>query len=322
MTPRYPSATPLRVAVVGAGPFGRAHALELARTSGVELAAIVAPSADRRDALAAEAGATLSVADLAPLLDGAVDAVVISAAAAVQAGIAVTALAADVPVLVEKPVALDAAAREDLRRAAARSSAWLMPGHILRFSAPHAEVREAVRSGAVGRVRSLSFRRHRGLDHQELFPAVHPVLMTMIHDIDLALWLTGERIEHVSSTEIHSAAHPQPLAVSARARTSGGTELSFEISWSLGAGQHLPDALELIGEDGTLALRQDARVIGPAGPADDHLTPAHPFGALAAEQQVFLSSVRSGNAPTAVTLDEALHGLEIAERIIIAGAAT
>lgn len=322
MTRHHAPVTPLRIAVVGAGPFGRAHALELARTPGVSLAAIVAPSAERRDALAAETGAEQSLADLAPLLDGAVDAVVISAAAGVQAGIAATALAADVPVLVEKPVALDAAAREDLCRAAAESAAWIMPGHILRFSAPHAEVHETVRSGAVGRLRSLSFRRHRGLDHQTLFPAVHPVFMTMIHDIDLALWLTGEHIEHVSSTEIRTDAHPQPLAISARARTNAGTELSFDVSWSLGAGQHVPDALEVIGEEGTLALRQDARIVGAQGPVDDHLTPAHPYGALAAEQRAFLDAVRSGEAPTTVTLDEALHGLDVAEQIIAAGAAT
>lgn len=315
MTTRLVSSR-IRVGLVGAGPFGRAHARELVRNSDVEFVGVAAPSAHRRDALIRELGVGESVADPAALRTLGVDAVIISAAASVQAEIAAGFLAAGIPALIEKPVATDHVSAETLKAAVASSTSWVMPGHILRFSAPHAELSARVQQGEVGALRSLSFRRHRPSDHLTLFPQVHPVFMTMIHDIDLAMWLTGETLTDIAAWQITEAGAPQPHTVSAQARTASGVRLSFDVSWTLGPSQIVPDAVDMIGAAGMLALSQQPRVNALSGAVDDHLTPSHPYGALAAEQAVFLRAVRRGTAPTEITLDEALHGIEIAQRIV------
>lgn len=308
----------VRIAVVGAGPFGRAHAIELARNPEVQIVGIVAPSAERRDALAQEVHCAQTFDSVEDLIDTNLnlDGVIISAAAAVQADIAALLLQGEIPVLVEKPVAVSVDAAERLIIASEQSGAWVMPGHILRFSAPHAELAARVRAGEAGALQALSFRRHRPSNHHQLFPGVHPVMMTMIHDIDLAIWLTREPLSVVHAWQRSSSDAAQPNVVGATCVTPSGTVVTFQASWALGDAQMLPDALEVIGDTASIALAQSGRVLTQDGYADDHLTPSHPYGALAAEQSVFLRGIRLGEEPTEISLREALQGVALAHEII------
>ncbi len=67
----------------------------------------------------------------------------------------------------------------------------MLPGHVLRFSAHHRMLLDIIRSPAVGTVLGFTSRRHRDDSHAVRYPELDPVLMTMIHDIDLAIWMTG-----------------------------------------------------------------------------------------------------------------------------------
>src|SRR5690606_15988298 len=106
------------------------------------------------------------------------------------------ALADGIPVLVEKPVAMTAAEAETLAPLAATSRGFLLPGHILRFSAIHRAFVDIARSPEIGPILSMTARRHRDDSHAARY-ADDPVLMTMIHDIDLALWITGAGVGDV-----------------------------------------------------------------------------------------------------------------------------
>lgn len=72
----------------------------------------------------------------------------------------------------------------------ARSGAFVLPGHVLRFSEAHRRFFEIARSADVGSILSVTARRDRDDSHAIRY-SDDPVLMTMIHDIDLALWITG-----------------------------------------------------------------------------------------------------------------------------------
>ncbi|MCK6065863.1 MULTISPECIES: Gfo/Idh/MocA family protein [Microbacterium] len=310
---------PVRVVIVGTGPFAQRHAQAFAANPDCVVVGVASADADAASSLAAVVGAPHAATTLDELL-ARTDAHAVSVvnANALHLPTAMTALHAGASVLVEKPVVLTVAEGRQLEAAAAAAPGFVMPAHVLRFAAPYVELRHRLKSGAVGRPRAISFRRHRTADHDALFPITHPVLMTMIHDIDLALWLGSGPFRSVRARQIPLAGRAQPLAVRAEVETEGGVLISFDVSWSLKSGA-LPDALEIVGEEGLLALELAPRVqtLGDDDASvDDALTPDAAHGALAEEIRAFVDAVRFDRAPTEVTLSDALHGIDLAERII------
>lgn len=318
-TSRPPSPAAVRVALVGSGSFAELHAQAFAENLDCEIVGIVSRSIGRAESLAERYSAHGAFHTTQELLASCeVDAVSVVTAGNFHLKPTLEALQAGASVLLEKPVVMNSAEGRTLRAAAAAAPGFVMPAHILRFAAPYQELRSRLKTGAVGTPRALSFRRHRTADHDIFFPDVHPVLMTMIHDIDLALWLTGSAPLRVTARQIDAPSRSQPLAVWAEVETTDGTMLSFQVSWSL-AGGSLPDALEVIGNDGALSLALAPRVTDFSAGAilvDDCLTPEAGHGALREEIRTFVDAVRFNRPPTAVTLDEALEGIDLAEQII------
>ncbi len=309
---------PVRVAVVGAGAFGILHARAFAANPDCSLVSIVDHDVSRAESLAAELGVDGAYASIEDALSSEeVDAVSIVTAGPFHLAPALAALSAGASVLIEKPVVLTPADGRILRDAAHHARGFVMPAHILRFAAPYRELHHRVSTGAVGAPRALSFRRHRTIEHDALFPDIHPVLMTMIHDIDLALWLTDAPAHRISAHQVEAPGRSQPLAVWAEVETADGTLLSFQVSWSLSGGS-LPDSLEVVGDAGTVALSLSPRVREPHTGAvvDDVLTPDAGHGALHEEIRAFVDGVRFCRAPDVVTLDDALMGIDLAERIV------
>lgn len=320
----------LRVAVVGAGSFGALHARSVAAHPGADLAAIVDLSPDRsravRDALGPSGASAMVASDLASVFaETSVDAVSIVVGGDQRVALALQAMDAGCSVLIEKPVALSVADAETLADRADRCGVTALPAHILRFAPPYREVRDRIRQGEIGRPVSMCFRRHRGTDHQERFPDVHPVLMTMIHDIDLALWFAGTAlvaqrpVEVIAATARRVPDGPQPVDVRARVLLPGGIDCSFEASWALEQDEVISDALVVQGEDGTIRLDLgDLVSAGIAGIDREStwLTPADGGGALGEEVAEFLRLARDPRSERTVTMDDAVAGLRVAEAIV------
>src|SRR5690606_11950359 len=102
------------------------------------------------------------------------DAVVIAAPGALHLPMTRAALLAGASVLLEKPVVPTSDEIDELRRVALEASGFVMPAHVLRFSAPYRELRRRLREGRIGEPVSFAFRRYRALDHDHRFPDVHP----------------------------------------------------------------------------------------------------------------------------------------------------
>src|ERR1700730_6750676 len=122
----------IRVAVIGAGAFGREHARVYSEVAGVRLVAVCDIDESRGRAVAERYGASF-VPDHRELI-GKVDAASLASPTEAHGSIACELLDARIAVLVEKPIArtLDEA---DLMIHAARSSgAVLQAGHLERFN--------------------------------------------------------------------------------------------------------------------------------------------------------------------------------------------
>jgi predicted dehydrogenase len=205
------AATGLRVGVVGAGHFGRFHALKLAASPRATLSGICDLDPVRAQAVAKE---TRTQPLDWPALLAASDAVVVAAPAEAHFALAGAALAAGKHVLVEKPIAATLAEAEELGRLAVARRLVLQVGHLLRFSAEHKAISERMRRPLyLDCVRIAPFK-PRGTD-------VSVILDLMIHDLDLVLALVDSPIESVDAVGAPVASAHEDIA-NARVRFENG----------------------------------------------------------------------------------------------------
>ena len=185
----------MRFCVVGAGRMGTVHAENIAKTAGLELGYLVDPDIDRARALAGRIGGRAE-ADIADALaDSAVDAVVIASATNTHVDFIVQAAKAGKAILCEKPVDLDMERVKACEDAIQNTDVPIMIGFQRRFDETHLAVRQAISAGVVGAVESVSI-----ISRDPSPPPSEYIKVSggqfhdqMIHDFDLALWMTQEQ---------------------------------------------------------------------------------------------------------------------------------
>jgi predicted dehydrogenase len=170
---------PVRIAVIGAGAFGRNHLRVLRELDSVELSGVADTDPARAAAAAAEFGC--------PTLDevaGRADAAVVSVPTTAHAAVTLPLLEAGIDVLVEKPIAHDLDAARAMSAAAVRHGRILQVGHLERFNPAVEALSRAVTVPLFFEVHRLNLFSPRSLD-------VDVVLDLMIHDLDIVLSMTG-----------------------------------------------------------------------------------------------------------------------------------
>lgn len=306
----------LRIAVAGAGSFGREHLRVLAAMDDVAIAGVADPNRAAAEGAAATFGAGAWTEDVADLLDRTrPDGIVIASPGHTHVALASMALARGIPILLEKPVGLTASDADLLIAAEGESRAFILPGHILRFSAPYRTVADVARSGEIGAVLSVNARNHRDDSHAVRYPDIDPVLMTMIHDIDLAVWISGAELMSVLAFR-----RPSGTFRSETIATAGDTRGSvwhMSSAWTYPTIKAPPDRLEVIGERGSveLTLGENIRVFGDR-PREIDLRTAPADNELRNELSYFADCIRLERRPEVVTLRDARVGLAAAEAII------
>jgi len=141
----------LKIGVIGAGAWGRNHVRTVAGLADGELAAVCDTSEATRQKLARQYPGTLVTPDVDALL-AASEAVVIAAPAKVHAELALRAIAAGKPCLVEKPFALSVADAQRVAEAAAAKRVPVLAGHLLVYHAAVERLKALVRGGDLGRI--------------------------------------------------------------------------------------------------------------------------------------------------------------------------
>ncbi len=122
----------VRLGLIGAGRWGRIFIRTIGAAPGVELAAVASSNPETRALLPP---GTALVSDWRTLLAaGGLDGVIVATPPASHAEITIAALAAGLPVLVEKPLTMDPAEAEAIRAAAERARLTVMVDHVHLFS--------------------------------------------------------------------------------------------------------------------------------------------------------------------------------------------
>jgi predicted dehydrogenase len=188
------SLQPIRVAVVGAGAFGRNHLRvyrELQQAGeAIQLVAVV----DSNSAVASEAAKSFGIPAFetveACLAAGPVDAASVCVPTVHHAIVAEPLLAAGVDLLIEKPLAASLADADRILAAAQRYSRIVQAGHLERFNPAVTAARQHLHKPMFFESHRLSIFTPRSLD-------VDVVLDLMIHDLDIVLSLVASPVREV-----------------------------------------------------------------------------------------------------------------------------
>ncbi|GAN81773.1 Gfo/Idh/MocA family protein [Acidocella aminolytica] len=209
----------LQVGLIGAGHFGRYHALKLAGATRAKFIGLADPNPARAKEVAWEAGCPVKTVDEI-LMEA--EAVIIAAPAEFHYEHAARALKAGKHVLVEKPIAATLDQADELITLAQAAGVVLQVGHLERFSAAHGAVSQRMgRALYIEALRIAPFK-PRGTD-------VSVILDLMIHDLDLILTLADSEVVSVDAVGAPVASTFDDIA-NARIRFASGAVATITAS--------------------------------------------------------------------------------------------
>ena len=300
----------VRVAVVGAGDFGRNHARVYRELEGAELVGIVDSDHARAEQVAKEFS-TKAFRDIESLV-GRVDAASVAVPTVEHARVGCRLLELGVDVIVEKPMAASLAQADDLISGAARANRILQVGHLERFNPGIVAVMPALNHPLYFEVHRLGVFTPRSLD-------IDVVYDVMIHDLDILLAMVDAPVTEIKSigipvlTDKVDIAHARLDFASGAVANVTASRVSTERVRKLRFFQQH----EYISVDFT---RQDAlrvRVVepGPQPKFDFKPLPSEKEEPLRAELRAFLDSVQTRRVPM-VDGAAGRRALELADRVM------
>jgi predicted dehydrogenase len=202
---------PIRVAVIGAGAFGRNHLrvyreLETANPDLVKLVALVEPDPTRREAAATQYNIPTfaTINDLLATKTGApgpdfrtrvIEAASICVPTIHHTAVAEQLLQANIDILIEKPIASSLEEADHIITLAQQNNCIVAVGHLERFNPAVTAVAERLNNPMFFESHRLSIFTPRSLD-------VDVVLDLMIHDLDIVLSLTNSPVREVRAVGI------------------------------------------------------------------------------------------------------------------------
>ncbi len=193
----------LRMAVIGVGHLGSAHARVVAGLPDVELVGVVDTNAEQAGAVAQRLG-TEAFAELRPLL-GRLDAATVAASTRCHAALATELLQHRIPVLVEKPLAATLEEAEALVELSQRQQTILQVGHIERFNPAFEELTRRRLQPKFVTCERLGPFSGRSTD-------TSVVLDLMIHDLDLLLALVRSPVRRVEALGLRLLSEHEDMA--------------------------------------------------------------------------------------------------------------
>jgi len=197
-----------RIAVVGAGAFGRNHVRVIEQSEHADLSGVLDPDPKVAADLGCPSFTTLEE------LAASSDAAVVSTPTVTHADIGCRLMELGLDVLIEKPLAHDPSAGRRLVEAAESCGKLLQVGHLERFNPAVVAVESVITRPLFFEIHRMSMPGPRCLD-------VDVVLDLMIHDIDIVLSLTKQMPDEIRAAGI-SILSPKVDIANVRLQFPGG----------------------------------------------------------------------------------------------------
>lgn len=299
-----------RVAVIGVGALGKHHARILAALPDVELVAIV----DINEARAREIGGVVNAPAFTNAADvmGRVDAVTVAVPTESHLKVAMPFLERGLGVLVEKPLARNAAEAQQMIDAAAKSGAVFGVGHTERYNPAVEGVRPLLDHPRFIEVHRLGTFPDRSLDIDVVFDL-------MIHDLDVVLSIVPSDVVAVEAVGV-AVLTPKPDIANARLKFASGCIANITASR---ISKDRVRKIRIFQRDAYLSVDYAAQEVerwrlvkgnGPMPAIDGGKLEIAQEEPLKRELADFVSAVRDKRAPR-VTGADGLRAIELAQRI-------
>ncbi len=322
----------IKVAVIGVGAIGRNHARVYSEMPEVKLVGVADIDRLAAETTAARCG-TAAYTDYEQMLDECKpEAITLALPTALHLSAALAVIQRGIHLLIEKPIALHVEEGRQIIHAARQAGVQLTIGHIERFNPAVTALKMRLANNELGRLFQIDARR------QGSFPTrVHDVGVVVdlaVHDLDLIRYITGAEITRVyAETERHIHATHEDLLTGV-VRLSSGVIGALTINWLTPTKIR---ELYVTGELGMFRvdyLTQDLYFFENATAQSSEWETMQVLRGvsegcmirymiakkepLRAEQEAFLAAVR-GEAAPAVTGEDGLKALELAQAIVTSG---
>lgn len=269
---------PSKIGLIGCGVVANyGHAPAIRSLPELQLAAVFDPNQDRAVDFAQRhgIGAQRAFSDMEAFLASGLDAVTITSPAPAHHDNVLAAAEHKLPVLCEKPLAMDEAEGRAMIRAAEKAGISLHVAFCYRFSLAALEIKKLIDQGAIGPVRSLRLiynwdchgkyyqpdAGHRP-DHWEVDPRRlgrmlegGPMVDCGTHQIDLATWWLGSAVTNFTGHGAWVDEYEAPDHVWTHLDHANGAHTMVEMSFSYGhttRHKYSEFVYELIGESGMI----------------------------------------------------------------------
>jgi predicted dehydrogenase len=298
---------------------GRVHTIAFTELAESAVVALYDVDEVRAGALAEEFGVRHVAGTLDELVGSdEVDAVVVATPFDTHLEPVVSALGAGKHVLCEKPLATDPAEARQMAEEAARAGRVLMAGFNLRYEPRYRMVKDWLRSDDRGAIVSMYLRRNRPIEE----PRVSDLAFeNASHDVDVALWLSGRRVERVYAVARSGRPNEPARGFWATAELEGGTVANFEVVWMVPPNVRIErgDEFQLIAErgmalldishNGTSFWQEDGYL--RRDPILDPSSAHHVSLAERGEAEDFLRLVAGDRSRSEASLADAVHAVEV-----------
>jgi len=312
----------VKVGIIGAGRIGTIHADNLSRHPAVSSIVVTDAMPAQSERVAAGCGADIA-ADPAELLESA-DAVVVCTPADMHVDMIELAVKNGVPVLCEKPLAMNLADADRAVATVSQSDVPVQIGFNRRFDPGYRRARDMVADGSIGTV-TLIIGQHHDYelpDEEYIARSGGEFRDQLIHDFDILRFVTGREI-----IRVHAAGATRAFDWFGKyddyAQTAVTLWLDDGTLAVLCGARHDPVGydvrMEIFGTKDSIAVGLDQRTplrsveAGAPQPIDPYTEWIPRFGqTYASEMDAFLAMVRDGG-PNQCTVRDARAALVISE---------
>ncbi len=311
----------IKYGVIGLGWFGEKHLEALEGIPQVEIYSLCTRTETRLQELQQRFRAPKAFTDYNEMLaDPELEAVSITTMYNQHTGPALAALEAGKHVFLEKPMAHTVEDCEKIVAAAHATDKAFMVGHIVRFNPRYAAGKEAVASGRIGKIVSMYARRNiPAWVGASVLPKIGPIIGDGVHDTDIMLWYSGDKIVSVyaQTTDVRGLGNPD-IGWTMYRMKSGATAV-LENIWFLPdtTAFQIDERMEIIGTEGSIHIHEthpNFSVCDKTGWHSVDTTYWPKFrgvvmGALREELMYFAQCVLEGQKPDIITPEESMEAV-------------
>ncbi len=311
----------VKYGVIGLGWFGEKHCEALAAIAGVQLHSLCTRTPARLAEVASRFEVPRTFTDYHEMLaDPELQAVSVVTMWDQHTEPTLAALAAGKHVFLEKPMASTVEDCERIVAAADKAEGYLMVGHICRFNPRYAAARAEIQAGRIGRILSMYARRNiPALVTDQILNKIGPIIGDGVHDTDLMLWFSGDRIESAYAQTARMRDRKHPDLGWTMYRFASGAIGVLEDVWCLPdkTAFQIDERMEIIGTEGSIHIHETHPNFSICD-ADGWHSPDTTYwpllhgkraGALRDELAYFVSCVHENTAPDLIPPRESLEAV-------------